>query len=78
MFFVSIEIDDKPGVLARISALIGEAGGNILDVSHNRMIMESSAKSAMLGLLIEARDNAHADEIRAHLEGAGFAIKERG
>jgi threonine dehydratase len=75
MFFVSIEIDDRPGVLARIASLIGEAGGNILDVSHNRMIMESSAKSAMLGLLIEARDNDHADEIRAHLEGAGFAIR---
>ncbi len=77
MFFVSIEIDDRPGVLARISTLIGEAGGNILDVSHNRMIMESSAKSAMLGLLIEARDNDHASEIRAHLEGAGFALKGR-
>ncbi|HWA90452.1 MAG TPA: threonine ammonia-lyase [Rhizomicrobium sp.] len=77
VFFVSIEIDDRPGVLARIASLIGETGGNILDVSHNRMIMESSAKSAMLGLLIEARDNDHADEIRAHLEGAGFAIREK-
>jgi len=76
MFFVSIEIDDKPGVLARIATLIGEAGGNILDVNHNRMIMESSAKSAMLGLLIEARDNDHAREIRAHLEGAGFEIRD--
>jgi threonine dehydratase len=75
MFFVSIEIDDQPGVLARIATLIGEAGGNILDVNHNRMIMESSAKSAMLGLLIEARDNAHASEIRAHLENAGFEIR---
>jgi threonine dehydratase len=77
LFFVSIEIDDKPGVLARIASLVGEAGGNILDVSHNRMIMESSAKSAALGMLIEGRDSEHATEIRAHLEGAGFAIKAR-
>jgi len=76
MFSVAIEIDDRPGVLARIAALVGEAGGNILEVSHNRMI-DDSAKSATLGLLIEARDNEHSREIRAHLEGAGFAIKER-
>ena len=49
MFFVSIEIDDKPPACWRESrTLIGETGGNILDVNHNRMIMESSAKSAML------------------------------
>ncbi|MBV8976833.1 MAG: threonine ammonia-lyase [Alphaproteobacteria bacterium] len=76
MFSVAIAIDDRPGVLARIAALVGEAGGNILEVSHNRMI-DDSAKSATLGMLIEARDNDHAREIRAHLEGAGFAIKER-
>ncbi len=77
MFFVAIEIDDKPGVLARIAALVGEAGGNILEVSHNRMLIDASAKSATLGMLIEARDNDHANEIRAHLEGAGFALKVR-
>jgi threonine dehydratase len=77
MFFVAMEIDDKPGVLARIAALVGEAGGNILEVSHNRMLIDASAKSATLGMLIEARDNDHANEIRAHLEGAGFSLKER-
>ena len=77
MFFVAIEIDDKPGVLARIAALVGEAGGNILEVSHNRMLIDASAKSATLGMLIEGRDNDHANEIRAHLEGAGFALKVR-
>jgi len=77
MFFVSIEIEDRPGVLARIATLVGEAGGNILEVSHNRMLIDSSAKSATLGVLIEGRDNDHANEIRAHLEGAGFTLKMR-
>ncbi len=36
MFSVAIVIDDRPGILARIAALVGEAGGNILEVSHNR------------------------------------------
>jgi threonine dehydratase len=70
-----IEIEDRPGLLARIATLVGESGGNILEVSHNRMITDMPAKSADLGLVIEARDAAHAAEIRACLEAAGFTIR---
>ena len=70
-----IEIEDLPGWLARIATLVGEAGGNILEVSHNRMMTDMPAKSADLGLVVEARDSAHAAEIRACLEQAGFRIR---
>jgi threonine dehydratase len=70
-----IEIEDRPGLLARIATLIGEAGGNILEVSHNRMMTDMSAKSADLGMVIEARDAAHAAEIRTSLEHAGFVLR---
>ena len=36
-----------------------------------------SAKSADLGLVIEARDGAHAAEIRASLEAAGYAVRDQ-
>jgi threonine dehydratase len=72
-----IEIEDRPGLLARIATVVGEAGGNILEVSHNRMMTDMPAKSADLGLVIEARDSEHADEIRARLEGAGFRIRSQ-
>jgi len=55
--------------------LVGEAGGNILEVSHNRMITDMPAKSADLGMTIEARDATHAAEIRACLEAAGFRLR---
>ena len=61
---VVLEIEDRPGLLARIATLVGEAGGNILEVSHNRMMTDMPAKSATLGMVIEARDNDHAAEIR--------------
>ncbi|MGC9954035.1 MAG: threonine ammonia-lyase [Rhizomicrobium sp.] len=70
-----IEIVDMPGILARVSTLIGEAGGNILEVSHNRMITDTSAKLADLGMTVEARDAEHAAEIRKTLEAAGFKLK---
>jgi threonine dehydratase len=70
-----VEIEDRPGWLARITTLVGEAGGNILDVSHNRMSPDMPVKSADLGMTIEARDAAHGEEIRARLTGAGFKIR---
>lgn len=71
-----VEIDDRPGVLARVAAIVGDAGGNILEVSHNRLLTGLSAKSADLGLFIEARDDVHAAEIKALLSKAGYSVHE--
>jgi threonine dehydratase len=70
-----IEIEDRPGWLARIATVVGDAGGNILEVSHNRMMADMPAKTADLGVVVEARDSDHASEIRAQLEKAGFKIR---
>jgi hypothetical protein len=43
-----------------------------MEVSHNRMMADISAKSATLGLVVEARDTEHAQEIRGALAAAGF------
>jgi threonine dehydratase len=73
-----IKIEDRPGWLARISTLVSEAGGNILEVSHDRMQTDRPAKSADLGLVIEARDAAHASEIKAAVSAAGFSLRDTG
>ena len=72
---LEVMIEDRPGLLARIATLVGEAGGNILEVSHNRMMTDTPVKSAYLGMVIEARDAAHAEEIRACLRHAGFTLR---
>jgi threonine dehydratase len=71
---LDVAIADQPGALSRVAALVGDAGGNILEVSHNRMMSGLSAKSATLGMVIEARDAEHAAEIRAGLEKGGFPV----
>jgi threonine dehydratase len=71
---LEIAIADRPGSLALVASLVGEAGGNILEVSHNRMMMDTSAKSATLGLVIEARDAEHGAEIREKLHAGGFPL----
>jgi len=65
-------IEDRPGMLAKVATIVGEAGGNILEVSHNRLLAGTPAKGATLGLVIEARDAAHAQDIRNRLAAGGF------
>jgi threonine dehydratase len=69
---LELAIEDRPGALARVAMLIGDAGGNILEVSHNRMMTGISARSATLVLVIEARDSRHGSEIREKLKTGGF------
>jgi threonine dehydratase len=75
LLYLVVEIEDRPGWLARIASVVSEAGGNILEVSHNRMMMDLSAKSADLGLVVEARDSDHAAEVRKALTDAGFVLR---
>jgi threonine dehydratase len=69
---LELEIEDRPGLLAQVAAIVGDAGGNILEVSHNRMVTGVPVKSATLGMVIEARDGEHNREIRARLAAKGF------
>src|SRR5262249_22563854 len=45
---LSMEIPDRPGILAEIAARIGHAGGNIIDVSHHRLFDAPSAQNTQL------------------------------
>ncbi len=67
-----IPIADQPGALSRVTHVIGEQGGNILDVFHRRLSMNVPAKSATLELTFESRDAGHAETIIAAVRAAGF------
>ena len=71
---LTVELEDRPGQLAGVAKVVGEAGGNILEVNHNRMMTGTPLKSASLSLVIEARDTAHAQEIRQQLADGGFKL----
>jgi threonine dehydratase len=62
---------DISGSLARVAALIAEAGGNIVEVQHQRIFGTSSVKSPEIEFLVETRDRAHTDRLVAALEAAG-------
>ena len=65
-----LQIPDRPGVLADIAGKIGDSGGNIIEVSHQRLFAASSVQAAELEVMVEARDLPHANAIVAALETA--------
>jgi len=69
---IAIDIVDRPGQLAAVSALLAEAGANIIEVSHQRTFSDLPAKGTLLEVVIETRDRAHLDEVMQRLGEAGF------
>ncbi|MDX2276055.1 MAG: threonine ammonia-lyase [Hyphomonadaceae bacterium] len=65
--------DDRPGILAEIAFIIGDSGGNILQVGHHRMTLDAPAKGVEFDIEIEARDAKHSEEIITALAAKGYA-----
>jgi threonine dehydratase len=72
---LQVGIPDAPGNLARVAAMIGEAGGNIVEVEHQRAFSPLSAKSSEVHFTVETRNAAHVDQLLAALGEAGFGVR---
>lgn len=71
---IEVNILDAPGQLAKVTGVIGEAGGNIVEVRHSRLSLGISAKHSQLDILFEARDQSHAQNVIAAIEQAGMSV----
>jgi threonine dehydratase len=69
-----VAVDDTPGVLSRVTDIIGQCGGNILEVDHHRLVLDVPVKRADLDIVVETRDRGHVDVIRDRLAAAGFVV----
>ena len=68
-------IGDAPGQLARVAGTIGRAGGNIVEVQHQRLFGGVVAKATELDVTVETRDRAHVGEVVAALAAEGFKVR---
>jgi len=69
---IRVAARDTPGVLARITALVAEAGANIDEVHHQRAFSTLSAQSVDVELVVQTRNPAHVRAVVARLQEAGF------
>jgi threonine dehydratase len=63
---------DVPGSLARITAIVSEAGANIDEVHHQRAFTVLAAQNVEVELVIQTRNREHVQDVIAALRGGGF------
>ena len=66
---------DRPGSLARASAIIADASANVIEVQHQRAFSVLSIKQVQCEFVIETLGREHLRSIVDALEHAGFATE---
>ena len=71
-----VTLPDVSGSLAKVATLIGDAGGNIVEVQHQRLFGTASVKSPEVEFLVETLDRTHSEAIVSALEAKGVKVTE--
>ena len=69
-----VTVRDRPGELGKVADILGREGANILEVSHQRLLLDVPAMRASTDITIETRDGDHAERIRRRLEAEGMTV----
>jgi len=65
---------DVSGSLAKVAAMIAEAGGNIVEVQHQRIFGTASVRTPEVEFLVETREREHTEALVALLEKSGVKV----
>ncbi|NML42411.1 threonine ammonia-lyase [Ramlibacter sp. G-1-2-2] len=68
---------DVPGSLARITAVVGEAGANIDEVHHQRAFTALAAQNVEIEFVLQTRGRSHIEAVLQALRAAGFEAEEQ-
>jgi threonine dehydratase len=68
---------DVPGSLARITAIVSEAGANIDEVHHQRAFTVLAAQNVEIELVIQTRGREHIQAVLDALHAGGFQAEEQ-
>ena len=75
MVRLRIDIIDRPGVLAKLTEVIGRTSGNIIEVQHQRLFYDVPVKQAEIDIIVETHNASHVQEIVDALKAAGFSSR---
>jgi threonine dehydratase len=70
-----VEVEDVPGSLGRLTQLLGELDSNIIDISQQRAFGGSSARTAVVELVLQMRGEEQADQVVDVLNERGFEAR---
>jgi threonine dehydratase len=72
---IRVSARDVPGSLARITAMVAQAGANIDEVHHQRAFTTLSVQNVEIELVVQTRGHAHVEQVLGVLREAGFDAK---
>ncbi len=72
---LEIDLSDTPGALADVARLMADAEANIIEVAHQRIFSQVSAKATEIEIVAEIRDRSHAESVVAALRAAGYTVR---
>ncbi len=75
IFTVSVLLPDKPGELAKVSALLAEKRGNVIKLEHNQFISINRNAAVELRITLEAEGTEHKNLIVQALYDGGYRPK---
>ncbi len=71
---LSIDLFDKPGQLSGVCGIIGNLGGYVISVTHERNNESTQINGCLLRVEIETRNAEHIREIKQGLTEAGYQV----
>lgn len=74
---VRVSARDVPGSLAKITATVADAGGNIDEVHHQRAFTALAAQNVEIELVLQTRGRDHIAAVLDALHAAGFSAQEQ-
>ena len=67
-------IQDRPGHLAKLLAVISESGANVVSIQHDRTSSGSGIGMALLDLLLETNDFDHLNRVHELMKENGYPV----
>ncbi len=71
---MTVALDDRPGMLKRVTSIISDCGANVLKVQHDRGEAGMAITKCFLKVELETRDKSQIDQIKETLVKEGFAL----
>ena len=72
---LSTHVPDTPGALAELLRLIGDEGGNVVRIQHDRVFMHSRFFEAKIDITLDTRNAEHIESIRRALKTFGYQVE---
>ncbi len=72
---LSVLLEDRPGALSRLTALVAEARANILHIVHDRAFSSARIGETEVELTLETSGHHQIERLIQHLQSAGYLVE---